>query len=144
MKPKGAERGQATIEFLIAAIVLFTVFFAVIQFIVLMYTYVIMAQAAKEGVRYAIVHGNGAGTSASGPTTGSTLNCSPPNVTNIENTVKQFANFPGMTIQICYLDGNNAAPNRVSIKLSYPFVPIFRLAGLPGTVYSAAEGRISY
>ncbi len=141
------ERGQATVDFMVSAILLMTFIFAALQYVLLMYTYVVMSVAAKEGVRYAVAHGYNTKSSSldasSGPASGSSSDCAT-NFTAVDSVIRGYANYSGMTVSICYLDGNNKAPNRVRVELTYPFVSIFTLGGSPGTVKAAAQGRIVY
>lgn len=134
-------------EFMVSAMLLFTFVFGAVQFVLLMYTYVTMSVAAKEGVRYAVAHGASTKSASldasSGPASGSSSDCST-NISAVVTVVQSYANFPGQTTSVCYLDGNNQAPNRVRIELSYPFVSIFNLGGATGTVKAAAQGRIVY
>src|SRR5262249_43599291 len=111
---KSRERGQAQVEFILSALFLMTMIFAAVQLILYLYTYVVLAQAAKEGVRYAVVHG-ARNASYSGPISGSTEFCSTSDssVANVITEVRKYANFTGMTVEVCYLDGNNSTPNRV-------------------------------
>ena len=68
------------VEYALVAVFLLVLFVSAIQLIFLMYAYSTLADAAKEGIRYAIVHGTG-NTNCSGPgTTG------PPPVTCPDNT----------------------------------------------------------
>ena len=60
------EGGQAMVEFALVAVFLFLLIVSIIQMILLMYAHTTLANAAKEGVRYAIVHGTG-NTVCSGP-----------------------------------------------------------------------------
>src|SRR5262249_19649194 len=53
------ERGQAMVEFSLVIFFIFILFVSVLQMILLMHAYNTVANAAKEGVRYAIVHGTG-------------------------------------------------------------------------------------
>jgi Flp pilus assembly protein TadG len=129
---RSRQRGQAFVEFLMSALFLLLTIFGAVQLIVIVYTYVTMAQAAKAGVRYAIVHGSDSGL-ASGPS----------NTTGVENAVKYYADYPGMTITVSYPDGNNNPPNRVRVQLNYPF-SLFPLGWALPTVRAAAEGRIMY
>src|SRR6266496_1476085 len=52
-----SDRGQATIEFAFVFIVLIIMVVSIVEMIFFMSTYNVLADAAKEGVRYAIVHG---------------------------------------------------------------------------------------
>src|SRR5215467_3551434 len=68
------------VEFALVIVFLFVVFISILQMIMLMYAYSTLANSAKEGIRYAIVHGTG-NTNCSGPgTTG------PPAVTCSDTT----------------------------------------------------------
>src|SRR5437588_12871925 len=50
------QRGQSLLETALMIVVIFTVVFWIFELGWLMYTYSVMADAANEGVRYAIVH----------------------------------------------------------------------------------------
>jgi hypothetical protein len=50
------ERGQATLEFALVAVLLFLVLFGIIDFSRLFFAYATMANAVREGARYGIVH----------------------------------------------------------------------------------------
>src|SRR5438046_10611008 len=88
------QRGQAMVEFALTIVLLMLMMFAVLELSIFIYTYSVLANAAKEGVRYAIVHGTDNST-PSGPSSGSAS--SPPctasssNVTNVVNQAKNFA-----------------------------------------------------
>src|SRR6185369_10452026 len=60
------ENGQSLLETALMIPVIFTVVFWVFELSWLMFTFVVMANAANEGVRYSIVHsgGDAAGTQA--------------------------------------------------------------------------------
>src|ERR1700739_51582 len=59
--------GQAAVEFMLVAVLLMLLVVGMIELIMLIYAYSVIADSAKEGVRYAIVHGNTGGL-PSGPT----------------------------------------------------------------------------
>jgi TadE-like protein len=66
----GREAGQAMVEFALVVVFIFLVFVSMLQMVFLMYTYNTFADAAKEGMRYAVVHGTGLGAAGcSGPGT---------------------------------------------------------------------------
>ena len=136
--------GQAMIEFLLSLLVLMIFVLACFETIMLIYSYNVLAEAAKEGVRFAVVNGANSGTPA-GPTTGTTSDCST-NVTPVKTVVKTYAGLTfhdtsAMTVNVCYLDGNNTAPSRVQVTLQYAYVPYFKVPLTP-TIYAAAQGRI--
>jgi len=90
-------------------VVIFTVVFWIFELAGLIYTYAVLADAANEGVRYAIVHsgGDSAGTSA------------------------RVATFAGLsmhdvsaiTTTVSFPDGSATPPNRVRVTVSYTYVP---------------------
>lgn len=53
------QAGQSMVEFSLVILFIFILFVSVLQMILLMHAYNTIADAAKEGVRYAIVHGTG-------------------------------------------------------------------------------------
>jgi TadE-like protein len=142
------DRGQAMVEFVLSIIFIMTLLLWAVELILFIYTYSVMADAAKEGVRYAIVHGSN-NSLPSGPSSGATSDCTT-NVSVVKDVVKLYAKFSfrdtsgsNLTVNVCYLDGNNQSPNRVQVTLSYPYLPLFSSLGWSSpTVKAAAEGRI--
>lgn len=65
--PRTSARGQASVEFALVVVLLMVMILSMLEVILLMHTYNTLADSAKEGVRYAIVHGTGNST-PSGPT----------------------------------------------------------------------------
>jgi len=53
------ERGYALFETALCAVLLLTVLFAVMELALALYSYHYISEAAREGTRYAIVHGSG-------------------------------------------------------------------------------------
>lgn len=126
-------RGQASVEFLLTFFFLLVLMLWVFEIVIFFYTWVVVAEAAKEGVRYAIVHGSG-NSSASGPSADDAA---------VIARVKTYANYPGMTVHVTYLDSSNAAPSRVQVTVSYPYVTLFGVLGWsPPTIQANAQGRI--
>jgi Flp pilus assembly protein TadG len=144
--------GQAMIEFLLSATFLMILVLSILELCGLLYTYNVVADAAHEGVRYAIVHGINNG-NPSGPTTGSASNppctTSSSNVTNVVTQVQNFAalslhDMSTMNVFVCYLDGNNKLTSQVQVSVSYPFRPFFRLSWPSLTINANAAGRIVF
>src|ERR1035437_7318638 len=52
-----ATRGQAQVEFALVIVFLMILILSMLELLTLMHTYNVLADAAKEGLRYAIVHG---------------------------------------------------------------------------------------
>jgi Flp pilus assembly protein TadG len=138
------QTGQAMVEFLLSVIMLMVFVFFCFEMFMLLYSYNILADAAKEGVRSAVVSGSNSATPA-GPSTGTSSDCTT-NVAPVKSVVTSYAaltfhDISAMTVNVCYLDGNNIAPSRVQVTLQYAYKPYFNLPLTP-TIYAAAEGRI--
>jgi Flp pilus assembly protein TadG len=144
--------GQAIVEFALTLTLLMLLMFAILELSIFIYTYSVLANAAKEGVRYAIVHGVNSG-SASGPS--SSAASSPPctasssNVTNVVNQTKSFAGFSmlsttNVNVFVCYLDGNNKLNSLVEVSVNYPYRPLFGFNWPSVTLYANSAGRIVF
>ena len=118
----------------------------------MMYTYTVLADAAKEGVRYATVHGCNLTAGCSGTCTPTA--CPDPTANNV---ITYATNYLGaslhdptaMLVTVCYGDppgcaGTSATGGRVRVIVSYPYQPFFGLGWPTVTVRAAAEGRIFY
>ena len=123
------QRGQSLLETAMMIVVIFTVVFWIFELGWVMYTYAVMADAANEGVRYAIVHsgGDASGTQAQVKLFAQTSlhdisAMSPPSVT-----------FP---------DGSAAPPNRVRVTVTYTYVPWLKQFINTPTMTTYAEGRM--
>ena len=125
-------RGQASLEFLLSAVLCLTMIFAAVQMIILIYAYTVLAEAAKVGVRYAVVHGSHSA-SPSGPG----------NTTGVQAAVNRVVNYSGMTITVTYPDGSNSPPNRVQVQIAYPFTT-FSLGWTLPTIRASGLGRITF
>jgi Flp pilus assembly protein TadG len=142
------ERGVASLE--LALSLLFVVFFIVgmLELVMLVYTYNVLADSAKEGVRYAIVRGCGTDTSTCSGTCSPA--CSDASAANVKSAVTTYAQLSlhstaTMTVNVNYADADSSAPHRVQVTVSYPYQPFFGVAWLPSlTVHAAAAGRIAY
>src|SRR5437870_12640767 len=122
------QRGQALIESLLMLVVIITVVLWVFELGWLMYTYSVLADAANEGVRYAIVHSGG-------------------DATGTQTTVKTFAgtslhNVSAMSIAVTFPDGSAAPPNRVRVTVTYTYVPYLSKFINTPTMHAYAEGRM--
>lgn len=121
------QRGQSLLETAMMIVVIFTIVFWVFELGWLMYTYTVMADAANEGVRYAVVH-SGDNTSA------------------IQADVTAFArtslhDVSGIAISVSYPNGT-APPNIVTVKVTYTFVPWLSGYISTPTMQTFAEGRM--
>jgi len=155
-RKKRNEKGQAAVEFALTIVLVFFFIIAIIELVMFIYTYNVVAEAAKEGVRYAIVHGSG-NTSASGPTC--PANCAAiTGDASAGGVVKTYAQFAfhdtsgtNMTVTADYNPSGangatacNKSPCLVRVTIAYPYRPFFGLSWPTVTVYAAAQGRIVF
>lgn len=149
-----ASDGQSIVEFMLVVTFLFIVFISIIQTVLLMYAYTTLANSAKEGVRYAIVHGTG-NTNCSGPgTTGPpAVTCSDTTGANVQNAVVNFAGLSFQNVQTSNVTvdynpngANGSACNvpgcLVRVTVAHPYQPLFGFRWPSFTLYAAADGRI--
>ena len=123
-----AENGQSLLETALMIPLIFTVVFWVFELSWLMFTYVVLANAANEGVRYSIVRSGGdpAGT---------------------QTTVQAFAatalhDISAMSTSVTFPDGNASPPNRVRVTVTYTYVPYLSNFIDTPTVHTYAEGTM--
>lgn len=148
-KTKRGVKGQAQVEFALTVVFVMILIIASLEMIVLIYTYSVLADAAKEGVRYAIVHGTGVGASTCSGPGGSGVSCADSSAANVTAAVTKYTSFSfhnsaAMTVTPTYPDGSSVAPNRIRVTVAYPYQPIFGLGWPTVTVNAAAEGRIVF
>jgi Flp pilus assembly protein TadG len=123
------QRGATMIESALAIFIIVSVIFWTFELCMLVYTYTVLADAANEGVRYAIVH--------SGDTT------------NTINRVREYAAYSlhdvsAMTVDVTYPDGPSTPPNRVQVRLAYNFLPFVSIFTNPPQIRTFAVGRLVY
>jgi Flp pilus assembly protein TadG len=140
-------RGQAQMEFVLSILFVMLFTFGMLEMVLLVYTYNVLADSAKEGVRYAIVHGTDNAT-CSGPGGGG-VSCTDSSGANVTARVQQYAQYSfhstsSMTIAVSYPDSSSAPPSRVQVHISYPYQPFFGLGWPTVTVNAAAAGRIMF
>jgi len=154
----GSDCGQATVEFALVVIFLMALVLAFVELVMLIHTYNVLADSAKEGLRYAIVHGT-QNSQPSGPTCPCADIDGPaappgtvPGYGSGYGVVKTFAQYSlhdisTLTVAVSYPDTANApankAPNRVQVVVQYPYRAFFGLGWPTVTVNAAAEGRIA-
>ena len=109
-------------------VVIFTVVFWIFELGFLMYTYSVLADAANEGVRYAMVHSGG-------------------DVSGTQAKVMAFArtslhNVSAITPSVTFPDGNATPPNRVRVTITYTYIPYLPHFITAPTMKTYAEGRM--
>ena len=129
-----AEEGTSMLEFALAGMLIFAVLFGIIELSAILYSYVVLSHAADEALRYAIVHSSD-GNALAANTTAKVMN---------EVSIS-FHDTSGMTVSVAAPDGSFAPPNRVSVSLTYPFIPYLGdLLPNPPTMRAFAQGRMVY
>ena len=139
------EDGQSSVEAALSLVVAFALAFLVFEASMLAYTYSVMNEAVREGVRYAIIHGSDS-SKCSGPSTG----CGDSTGANVVAVVKSYAatsfhDISGMKVTVSYPDATKSQPlSLVVVQLAYTFVPYFNVFALSSTLNITSEGRIIY
>src|SRR6185369_5247947 len=122
------QRGASLLETAMMIVVIFTIVFWIFELGWVMYTYAVMADAANEGVRYAIVHSGGdtAGTQSQ--------------VTTFART--SLHDVSALSTSVTFPDGSSAPPNRVRVTVTYTYVPwLSKFINTP-TIRTYSEGRM--
>jgi Flp pilus assembly protein TadG len=141
-------RGAVQIEFILSILTVLFLIFGMWEMIMIMHTMNVLSDAAKEGVRYAVVHGGGGSTNCSGPNPPPECTSPDPAAAKVAAVVMDYAKYTlhdisAITINVSYPDGNNTSPSRVRVVVSYDFIPYTAL-NLRPTLHAAAEGRIVF
>jgi len=123
-----SEKGVTLIESALTFGLVITVIFFSWEFCMLIYTYTVLAEAANEGVRYAMVHSSDSSGAA--------------------DVVKTYAAYSlhdvsGIDVSVTYPDGNSSPPARVAVKVTYIYVPYLETIVTP-KLTTFAEGRLLY
>jgi Flp pilus assembly protein TadG len=142
LRRKRSQRGATIIEFALVAFQLILIMLALFEFSRMVLVTTTVANAARTGVRYAIVHGSTrTGTGTDGPS-------GPGQTANVSATVTNFAqagllDTGRLTINVSYPDGNSDPGSRVVVTLSYPYDP-FTVLPLGVDLRSTTEGVITF
>jgi Flp pilus assembly protein TadG len=139
------ERGSYMVEFAIVAFLFSIVLFGIFELGRMVLVYTTVANSARVGARYAIVHGGfRTGSGSTGPS-------GPGSTTEIETVVKNFAgagllDTSRLTINVTYPDGDNAAGHAVNVSVTYPYDPFIRYFNSPlsVTLGSTSRGVITF
>jgi hypothetical protein len=139
------ERGAMLVEFAFSVWTVLLVTFLIFEFCMWVYTYSVLGNAAREGVRYAIVHGSDSG-SCSGPGAG----CGDSSGSSVVAVVNGYAEVSfhdtrGMHVTASWPDGNAKPNSRILVTVNYPYIAYFDLPGIVSpTMTVTAEGRIVF
>jgi TadE-like protein len=143
-------RGQALVEFAFVAPIFFLILYGIVEFGRYVYTVQVLNNAAREGARYAIVHG-----STALPKVGPTpvgITSDDPTGEYVRTVVKRFAvgvagtsiTFPttdcvnGETSGPCWVP-NNARGNAVTVTVRSTFQTLIPIVPLPTITIDGAS-----
>jgi Flp pilus assembly protein TadG len=116
------EGAQGLVEFAILLPLFLLIVFGVIDLSRAVWEENTLAFAAREGTRYAIVHGSYSD-SPSGP--GSGTYTPPDQDTAVTAAVLRYAvGVPNVTVKATWPDGDNNRNSRVAVDATAPFVPL--------------------
>ena len=141
---RGREEGQALVEFALVGIALMLIIFGMIDVGRAVWNYNTLAQATREGTRYAIVHG----ADSSNPSGPESANFTPPSDdVMVRQTIEKFGaglNPGRLTVESEWLDGDNQRGNSVKVTSSYDYQPMFNFFGaLSFTLTSSSTMEIT-
>jgi Flp pilus assembly protein TadG len=137
--------GQTLVEFSVVALLTAIMLLFVVEIGRVLLVYTTVANAARAGVRYAIVHGN---TRSAGATVD---NASGPgnDPTQVVTVVKNFASGGLLTtsrlvVHVTYPGGSNAPGQYVNITVVYPYDPLTTYFSHTFRLGSATQGIIVF
>ena len=122
------ESGSTAIEYSVAAACFLALILGTLEVCSATYSYTVLADAANEGVHYAML-----------------------NSTDEAGTIDIVKSYAGATLHdtsdisvlVAYPDGNTTPPSRVSVSVSYQYVPyLSTIMSAPPTLHAFAEGRL--
>ena len=130
-----AHRGQALVEAGLTLAIFLSLVFGVCEFGRALWTYTLICHAAREGTRYAIVHGSQSGMSTSTATT------------KIAAKVKEMAvglDKSKINVTTTWLPDNTPGNSvRVAVTCSFRFVTPYQLPGSTFTIKSTSQMMIT-
>jgi len=137
--------GQAMIEFSLVAVMTIILFLFVVEMGRMLLVYTTVANAARAGVRYAVVHGStratGSGAAnASGPAA---------NPAQVVTVIDDFASAGALTtsllvINVTYPGASNAPGQLVNVTVVYPYNPLTTYFPKTLRLGSASRGVILF
>jgi Flp pilus assembly protein TadG len=133
------ERGQALVEFALTLPILLTFIFGLMQICMAFYTHEYISELAREGTRYAIVHGSTCATSPGGASCTASTTAS--DATSVASYV-QGSGWPNLgggalTPTVNYLNGDEAPGHQVQVSITYKFP--YNIPFIPPSVLSMAS-----
>jgi Flp pilus assembly protein TadG len=148
--PWKREEGDTLVEFSLVAFLLIMILFGVVEMSRMILVYTTIADAARAGVRYAMVHGgdrSGSGsTGPSGPSSGTSCTC--PEVQTVVNAYAAagLINTANVTTTVTYPDSTNLPGSHVTVAVQYTYNPLvsYFSPSLTKTLSSTSQGVITF
>ena len=146
--------GQAAVEFMLVIIFVMMFFIGFLEIILLIQAYSVLADSAKEGVRYATVHGT-LSKKCNGPGDPSnvSLTCDNTNA-GVKTTVTNYADHSGqkvvsgdITVSYSNLGGGIACSKPgcgVHVNVSHTYRSFFGLGWPQVTLQAASQGVVTF
>jgi Flp pilus assembly protein TadG len=133
------EEGSALVEFALTVPILMTFFFGLIQVCLASYTHQVISETAREGTRYAMVHGSSCVTG-----NGSTSCTATAAAVNSYVAAHGWPNIGGGTLGVntTYPDGNENPDSRVQVNVTYLFP--FKIPFVPPSTLTMSSTSVTY
>ena len=132
------------IETVLGFMVTMTMVLGIIECCMMAYTYAALEDAAREGVRYAAIHGTDS-TNCSGPSSGCGDSAGANVVSDVTAYASQLAgNLGGMSVVVTYPDGVSTATSRVQVAITYTYQSLFNYPSGSHLLQVSSQGRIIY
>jgi len=140
----GGTQGSAIVEFSLVAFMTIMLILAVVEMGRMILVYTTVANAARAGARYAIVHGNTrTGTGVDGPSGPGD------NPTQVVTVVTNFASaapldMSRLVVTVSYPSGSNGVGSPVTVTAVYPYDPFTTFFPLSVRLGSTSQGVITF
>jgi Flp pilus assembly protein TadG len=133
------DEGSALVEFAMTVPILFTFFFGLIQVCLASYTHQVISETAREGTRYAMVHGS---TCVAG--NGSTSCTATAAGVSSYLAANGWPNIGGGTLSTLttYPDGNENPGSRVQVNVTYLFP--FKIPFVTSSTLTMSSTSVTY
>jgi len=150
----GHEHGQAGMEFLFTVLFVMLFVLGFLELVLLIFSYNVLADSAKEGVRFAIVHGT-ASTKCNGPgdPADATVTCDNTKA-GVKTAVTTYANHSGQSIPNANITVTYANPAggaacskpgcSVEVQVAHVYRPFFGLGWPNVTMHATSAGVVTF
>lgn len=144
-RPRRTDEGSSLVEFALMSLVFVMFLLGIVEMGRMVLVYTTVANAARAGARYAIVHGGErSGAGVNGPSSAA-------DYSQIQTVVQNFASAglldtSRLVITVAYPDTVNTAGSRVTVTVSYPYDPLvgYFSSILNTTMGSTSQGVIAF